>query len=304
MTVTSLIETAKVSLRSLYEESIQQEQVAWWLMQKATGKQHIFFIAHPETPLTAQEQELFEKLVHEHVILKKPLQYILGSVPFGDLDIIVEPPVLIPRPETEEWVFALIDRMHNFVHDPLRILDLCCGSGCIALALAHAFPASSVYASDIAQEAVLLTAKNSAHNGLPNVSVVLSDLFAGLPRDGKYDLIVTNPPYVTQQEWHELDRMVRDWEDPRALVAHDDGLQIIKQIIDQAPALLVHNNKMHEQQIPQLVIEMSDHQTATVAAYMRAAGWYDVTIARDYAGQQRIVMGRFTHHVQDATSDN
>ena len=138
----------------------------------------------------------------------------------------------------------------------ITILDVCTGSGCIAIALAKAFPQATVYATDIADQAIACSQENIVHNKTSNVKLIKSDLFKSIPPQLKFDLIVGNPPYIAADEWTTLEPSVTLWEDKRALVAPDGGLGIIAQIINQAPSLLKPNSDLEEHNIPQLVLEI------------------------------------------------
>ena len=160
------------------------EQEAWWLVQKITSKNKSFLLLNRTIQLTSDQEITLFKWVNER-INKKPLQYILGSVPFCNLDILVKPPILIPRPETEEWSSDLIKKLPNI---PLNILDLCSGSGCITLALTKALPKARVIGLDIEQEAIDLALENKRHNDIHNVDFIKSDLYEAVHHK-TFDLI-------------------------------------------------------------------------------------------------------------------
>ena len=162
----------------------------------------------------------------------------MGSTPFAGLEILTQPPVLIPRPETEEWTVNLIEQLQGLPDKKLQILDLCTGSGCIALALADALPQAKIFGTDISDSALALANHNKIHNHIPNVEFLRSDLFAQIPQKFTFDLIVGNPPYIDEQEWNNLDPSVTQSEDKHALLAADHGLALIKKIIAAAPIIL------------------------------------------------------------------
>jgi len=294
MKVIDLIHNSEHQLRMVYSDPTVCHQYAWWLLEKLTGKPKAQLIVQDSVDLTTADhnklQDWLQKLVDEHM----PIQYILGSVPFGDVDIIVKPPTLIPRPETEEWICNLIDQLRAIPQldkEPLTILDLCTGSGCIAVALAQALPQSTIYAIDISPAALLLTQENCKHNGITNVTCIKSDLFNAIPNGTQFDFIVSNPPYVTEDEWCTLDVSVTHWEDKTALVAKQEGLAIIKRIIDTAPAFLKPNTALQEKNIPQLTIEIGYLQGPSVKHLMDAAGYQNTKIIQDLEGKDRIVVG-------------
>jgi len=264
------------------------QQEAWWLLEKITGKKKSDLLTSEDFSLTKQQENKLNKLVMQRCKDHKPLQYILGSVPFCNLDIIVRPPILIPRPETEEWCTWLIDKIKKLeprVKDSLRILDLCCGSGAIGLALAKAFPRASVIGSDINDKALDLSCENKQHNGITNIDFVHSDLFENL--SGHFDIIVSNPPYISQQEWKSLQPEVREWEDVDALVADDEGLAIYKKLIAQAPIYLEKNPHFVSKRVPQIILEIGSGQGENVSALLKKNGFSTIHIGKDGAGKDR-----------------
>jgi release factor glutamine methyltransferase len=296
MKVIDLIHNSEHQLRMVYPDATICHQYAWWLLEKLTGKPKAQLILQDTIPLSTSDhntlQQWLQKLVDEHM----PIQYILGSVPFDDVDIIVKPPTLIPRPETEEWTSNLIDQLRILRpaqddQEPFAILDLCTGSGCIAVALAKAFPHATITAVDIAQSALLLTQENAKHNAVTNVNCLKSDLFSALPDGTQFDLIVSNPPYIAENEWCSLDVSVTHWEDKKALVASDHGLAIIERIIADAPRFLKENAALVQHNIPQLTIEIGYTQGPAVKQLMDAAGYHDTQIIKDLEGKDRIVVG-------------
>ncbi|MDP3889005.1 MAG: peptide chain release factor N(5)-glutamine methyltransferase [bacterium] len=296
--VISLIHTITEQLKNRFGIP---EQHAWWILEEITKKNKAQLLAQETIELTAaQEQKLqiwIDKLVNQNM----PLQYLIGSVSFADLEILVEPPVLIPRPETEQWCLNLITQLKKLKKQNLAILDLCTGSGCIALALAKALPSAKIYATDISKQALALAHKNAIHNQINTVTFLHSDLFADISTAFTFDLIVCNPPYVSPSEWQSLEPSVTQWEDKNALVANNEGLAIIKKIISHAPAYLHANNEMKQHDIPQLIIEIGYKQADTVQKLMESHGFSTIQIQKDLAGKDRIVCGRVEHV---ATTDN
>lgn len=293
MKVIDLIHDSEHQLRLVYSDPITRHQYAWWLLEKLTGKQKAQLIAQETISLSTSDHNSLQEWLHHLVDEHKPIQYILGSVPFNGIDIIVKPPTLIPRPETEEWTCNLIDQLHAAHSDekPLSILDLCTGSGCIAVALAKALPHATITAIDIAQSALLLTKENAKHNNVTNITCLKSDLFNALPTGSAFDLIVSNPPYIAEGEWSSLDVSVTHWEDKKALVAQDHGLAIIERIIQDAPRFLKQNHDLQAHHIPQLTIEIGYQQGPAVKQLMDAAGFQQTRIIKDLEGKDRIVVG-------------
>ena len=265
------------------------EQEAWWMVEAITGRSKSALCAMHELMLSPAQQELLDDWIRQRIEDKKPLQYILGSVPFCDLSLRVRPPVLIPRPETEEWVTWLIDVLKQRCQQPLRILDLCSGSGCIALALAHHFPQATVVGVDINPEAIALALENRALSALHNVSFVQSDLYQNLG-DASFDLIVSNPPYISEAEYEYLTDDVKQWEDRRALVADDNGMHLYSRIIAQARAHLDQGQHLLlHQEIPVLVCEIGPAQYDALEAVLHEHGFKKNRFFRDIQGVIRWV---------------
>ena len=177
---TDLVTFAQKALASRYGNPILCEQYARWMIQALSKKTETHLFAHPLLAWTDAQQEKLEQWIERQVVDHEPLQYLLGSVPFGDVDILVESPVLIPRPETEEWCIQLIEFLTTVQNKKLDILDLCSGSGCIAIALAQALPKARVIGADIDDAALSLANKNIDHNHIANATFLRSDLFAQL----------------------------------------------------------------------------------------------------------------------------
>ena len=142
------------------------EQELWWLIEHITGKRKTQILSRSHQVLTENQAAQLKQCIHEIHVEHKPLQYILGKVPFGDLEILVKQHILIPRPETEEWVLWLINN-HKWPKDkPLNILDLCTGSGCIGLQLAKSFPFAMAVGIDSNPTAIVLAEQNKKLNNI------------------------------------------------------------------------------------------------------------------------------------------
>ncbi|MFA6527712.1 MAG: HemK/PrmC family methyltransferase, partial [Candidatus Babeliales bacterium] len=239
-TITQLVISYAEKLLPVCTDGGNAHQEIWWFLQHVTGKRKAELLTmHPQASSTimANLREQLEVLVFERVTNKKPLQYIIGSVPFGDLTILVQPPILIPRPETEEWVLWTIEQYAPLANEPLTILDLCTGTGCIGLEIARALPSATVVGVDINPQAIALAEKNKALNAIHNTTFVQGDLFEPV-KNQHFDLIVANPPYLDEAEWDALDPQVTGWEDKQALVAHDHGMAIYERIFAGARTCL------------------------------------------------------------------
>lgn len=292
-TLIQLLQTIERQLAVRFADPTLCQQYARWLVAALYQKNITHLLAQKNHMLSDDQQKTLDTWIMQLVDQQMPIQYLLGTVPFGNLTLTVEPPVLIPRPETETWVMQLCDQLHTLCEQPLTILDLCTGSGCIALALAQALSHATVYAVDIAPYALNLARKNAELNNLSNLVFVQADLFTGFAQQNIiFDLIVANPPYIAFDEWQQLDVSVKRWEDALALTAPDNGLAVITQIVQQAPLYLKANQRMQQNNIPQLVMEIDRTQAAAVTHLLRLAGFMHVAVAQDFSGQDRVVSAR------------
>ena len=278
-------------LEPLYESTQHAQTVAWWFLEGITKKSRTRLITEEALTLTESQLKQLQSWIHAHTVEQYPLQYLLGSVDFGPLEILVEAPTLIPRPETEEWCFNLLSSLAPLAQAPLRILDMCSGSGCIGLWLAKALPNSTVYGVDISDAALALAEKNAAHNKISNVRFFKSDLFEVLNQDAPFDLIVSNPPYINPDVWHELSPMVSRWEDRGALVAANHGLEIIQSLVRTAPLYLTRHSPLTVLGFPRLMVEIGYDQGRAVQELFIDAGFGTVRVLTDSAERDRVVSG-------------
>ncbi len=207
----------------------------------------------------------------------EPLQYIEGVVPFGPVEVAVDPRVLIPRPETEQ-LFAIVAGWDP----PDVIVDCCTGSGCLGTALAVAFPDADVHLTDNSSDACDVARSNAIRNGV-EVTVWHGDLFEALPDElrGRVDLFVANPPYVADGDIADLDPQVRDHEPRVALAGGADGLDIVRRLAAELGGWLAPGGRF--------AIEIGFDQAA-VARHLFAPLGADV--AQDAYGHERFVVGR------------
>jgi release factor glutamine methyltransferase len=228
----------------------------------------------------------------------EPLQYVLGSWAFRTIELMVDPRVLIPRPETEVVVGVALDRARAWP-DPIRAVDLGTGSGAIALALAAELPIGSVevWGTDLSEDALDVARANLAGLGRRGSAVrfVQGSWFDALPVElaGAVHLVVANPPYIAPDD-PELDEAVRLWEPHLALFADNHGLAAYETIIAGAPRWLVDGGW--------LVLEIGHRQAAAVSTLCVGAGMIDVVIHRDLAGLDRVVVARFSRELAAVTA--
>lgn len=209
----------------------------------------------------------------------KPIQYIIGSTEFCNLTLSVSPHTLIPRPETAELVYLIADKEKE--RQPQYILDLCTGSGCIAIALAKAFPAAKVFASDISAGAMAVAKKNAECNKA-DVSFVIADILREEnPAGESYDIIVSNPPYVREMEKVMMNRNVLDYEPHIALFVPDgDPLMFYRHIAEFASKHLRTGGKLY--------LEINEALGNETAALLEKQGYRPI-IHKDSFGKDRMI---------------
>ncbi len=211
----------------------------------------------------------------------EPLQYILGRCEFMGYEFKVDQRALIPRPETEILVEQSLEELKAAVNLSPKILDLGTGSGCIAISIAKLFPRAQVWAVDISDEALQLAGENARLNKV-EIKFLRTDLFSGL-KNKKFDLIISNPPYISAGELSGLAREI-SFEPKQAIEAGFDGLDFYRSIISQA-AVYLNNNGL-------LAFEVGAKQAKAVRAMLREENFTDLKIIKDYNNIQRAVMGR------------
>ena len=245
---------------------------------------------NPDEIISDADISRYKDLINER-IRHVPLQYITHRVEFMSLDFVVDERVLIPRPETEILVETVLKNEHDkqYSKRKITIMDIGTGSGNIAVSLAKNLSNVEIYASDISQEA-LGTAKTNAqeHKVVDNIHLLHGDLFSafvGYAEKEHIDFIVSNPPYVSESEWKNLEPELRDHEPRVALVAGKDGLCFYKQIIKEATDWLMPDGY--------LIIEIGETQANTIIKLMENEGHYgDIEISNDLQGKERVISAR------------
>lgn len=238
-----------------------------------------------ERPLAPEELERFKPLLLRRA-RREPLQYIVRRAAFRELELEVGPDVLIPRSETEELVEHVLHWARAQGRTDLTALDVGTGSGAIALSLAAEGPFGEVVATDISDEALETAARNAHACGLAErVRFRSGSLFAPLAEDEAFDVVVSNPPYVTEGELEGLQPEVRNWEPRSALVAGADGLAVLGPLVREASGHLRPGGLV--------AVELSPSQAEAVARLAEETHEYeDIRIRRDLAGRQRVVTMR------------
>lgn len=228
------------------------------------------------------DMSLFEALLVRRLNYE-PLAYIFGEWEFYGLPFYVEAPMLTPRPETEDLVSRALEFL-NSSSDPCRIVDVGCGTGCIVLSVARHAPRHEFYAIDIRQEALALTRRNAQRHNI-FLRLIQGDMLTAFDSNTPcFDLILSNPPYVPEEEWEHLSPVITRHEDPGALLAGKDGLDCYRQLIPQAATLLKPGGA--------LLLESGENQHAPLQKLLAQAGFISIQSAQDLAGHDRILSAR------------
>ena len=271
--ILTLKEALAKAVDKLQQMEVQDADIdAWYLLSYVTGLDRAAFFLHGEEPMAEPDMIRYRDLVTKRGE-RIPLQYLTGEQEFMGLDFHVNEHVLIPRQDTE----CLVERVLPYV-DGKRVLDVCTGSGCIAIAIAKLGKPFIVHGVDISEEALAVARQNATEL---NASV---ELFAGdlmTKMDGQYDVIVSNPPYIPPSVIEGLMPEVRLHEPMLALDGGQDGLEFYRRIAGQAVTRLAPNGR--------LFLEIGCEQAAAVAEILQKQGYREVQVFQDLAGKDRIV---------------
>ena len=233
-----------------------------------------------DRPLAKEELTAFRALI-ERRLAGEPTNYLTGTKEFYNRSFKVDARVLIPRPETELLVEALL---HAVPKDaPSRVLDVCTGSGCIAISVAAERPQATVFATDLSPDACALAKENAQSLGVGDrVTVLQGDLFSPLPPDARFQVVVSNPPYIDSGDIAGLSAEVR--REPRlALDGGPDGLVAMRRVIQGARRVLEPGGL--------LALEMGETQGSAVLELLRAAGYADARVEKDLERRERMAFG-------------
>ena len=258
------------------------------LLRHILGRDRAWLLAHPDEPLTEAQEQAYAALLARRA-RHEPVQYILGEQEFYGLRLRVTPAVLIPRPETEHLVEAVLARLP---HDrAVSIADVGTGSGAIALALAHGLPLAHVDALDLSGAALAIAAENAQALGLAGrVSMRHSDLLHAVA-DHKFDCIVSNPPYVGSLE--VLEPQVARWEPHDALFAGEDGLAVYRRLLPQAAACLLTGGL--------LALELGAGQEEALAELFASdARWSAPLFLPDLQGISRVALATWEERTTES----
>ena len=253
---------------------------AWYLLEYVTGVSRAMYFLDMNREISLEQETKYCSYVAtraKHV----PLQHITGVQEFMGLEFLVNEHVLVPRQDTEVLVECVLEDLKSGMH----ILDMCTGSGCILLSLLKLCGMSNVkgVGVDISEEA-LKVAKKNAEKLEVNARFISSDLFCDV--EGKYDVIVSNPPYIRTSVIEELKEEVKFHDPFIALDGKEDGLYFYRRIVEESPKYLIKGGKLY--------FEIGHDQGEDVSKLMKDAGFVDVTVKKDLAGLDRVVFGMYS----------
>ena len=245
------------------------------LLEYAAQIDHSYYYLHMHEPMQAEASEVYADLLL-HRAEREPLQYLTGEAPFCGLLFHVTPAVLIPRQDTE----ILVEEAAKRLRPGMRLLDLCTGSGCVLLSLMNRIEVNGT-GSDLSAEALAVAEENAGRLHTA-ASWIQSDLFSRIP--GRFDMIVSNPPYIASDVIDGMQEEVARHEPRLALDGGADGLDLLERIIQEAPAHL-HGGGW-------LLTEIGFDQGDAVREYMLACGYEETEVIKDLEQRDRVVAGR------------
>lgn len=254
---------------------------AWYLLQMVCKIERSYYYAHGEESVPEDQVREYEIAIRKRAE-RIPLQYIIGEQEFMGLKFKVNSSVLIPRQDTE----TLVEEAIRLLRPGMRVLDVCTGSGCVLISILKNVPDTTGIGSDISKQA-LLVAKENARLHEVEAEWVRSDLMDNIT--GTYDVIVSNPPYIPTAVIATLMPEVRDFEPIDALDGREDGLHFYRRLMNEAGAYLNPGGW--------LCLEIGHDQGAAVSRMMRNAGFSQVEVVRDLAGNDRVVKGKGKYYV-------
>ena len=235
--------------------------------------------------LSEDQEKYFLEMMKDR-LNQRPIAYILGNREFMGLDFFVKEGVLIPRPDTETLVEEIINICNN--KTGLNILDIGTGSGAITVSLAKYLDKSHIVSVDISDIALEIASKNAVSNKVDErIDFIKSDVFSNVSRENKFDIIVSNPPYIKKSDIDGLDRQVKDFEPYNALEGGEDGLDFYRKITRESREFLNENGI--------LAYEVGHDQASDVSKIMQQNGFKGIYTKSDLQGFERVVIGFYNN---------
>jgi len=281
-----LLSQLKIKFLNLLKDDYPAQEVSSFfnlLIESYLGMNRLDFALKPGKELSLEEKEKFESAIYQ-LSLHEPIQYIIGETEFFGLKFTVNKNVLIPRSETEELVqWILDDVVESMKPSNLKILDIGSGSGCIAISLAKNLPNAEIFALDISEKALKTARENAALNKV-NVNFIQADILNLETLTGKFDVIVSNPPYVRELEKVEMHRNVLDNEPELALYVKDTDPLIFYGIITKLAQAALHKNG-------NLYFEINQYLANETEEILKNSG-FKTELKKDIFGNYRMLRGR------------
>lgn len=260
----------------LYENDIFEWEVdAWYLFEYITGMNKSSYFLHCNDEIPELLNRKYQTALEQRT-KRIPLQYITGCQEFMGIEFKVTPDVLIPRLDTE----CLVVEVEQYLQKDMRVLDMCTGSGCIAISLKSRNPEIEMFAADISASAIEVARFNAKKQEIP-ITFYLSDLFTEIL--GEFNVIVSNPPYIPTSEVNALMPEVRDYEPRLALDGSGDGLEFYRRIAKEAKNYLLPSGRLY--------FEIGCTQAEEVKEILYSYGYENIRIVKDMAGLDRIIYG-------------
>lgn len=299
MTLGQLLEAGAERLSQ--KQIAEAELDARYLLLAVTGISPAMFLIKRGQQADMETEQRFFELIRQREA-RIPLQHILGTQEFMGLEFFVSPDVLIPRQDTETLVERVLEDEKRFRADGKEgakrsLLDMCTGSGCIGLSLAILGDFKNVTAADISPKALAVARKNAERllaeavrkEMKPDVQFVESDLFEQIPKGSRFDVIVSNPPYIPSRVIEELEPEVKDHEPRLALDGTEDGLAFYRRLAAECGAFLNPGGRIY--------FEIGYDQGAAVKELLETAGFIETEIIKDIPGQDRVAAARWPQEV-------
>lgn len=277
MKINELLRQSSELLENISDSPMLDARV---LMCEALGKDMTYLITHARDEMPEDASDVFAEMIKkrsEHM----PVAYIINKKEFMSMDFFVDERVLIPRADTE----ILVEKAVGLIGDKNSgVLDMCCGSGCIGLSVKKYAKNISLTLADISEGAIQVTKKNAINHfpGNDNINIIQTDLFENI--DGKFDYILSNPPYISYEEMKDLSEDILSYEPHNALEAENDGLYFYEKIISLSGEYLNENGTV--------IFEIGYSQAKAVSEIFEKNGFTDIEVIKDLAGLDRVLLGR------------
>lgn len=284
MTITEAVKEGAARLKECNVDNAEYDSFA--LLADIIDIDRTYYLVYGKKELDDMSYKVFCEYIKRRCC-HEPLQHILGKAWFYGNEFLVDKNVLVPRPDTE----ILIEEALKHLKPQDNVLDMCTGSGCIILTLALNRQLNVAVGADLSEAALNVADKNAKKLNVSGVKYIHSDLFANINEEYKFDMIVSNPPYIETAVIETLSDEVRLYDPKMALDGMADGLHFYRLITEQSVNYISNDGR--------LIYEIGYNQAEAVKEIMAAAGYADIQVIKDYSGLDRVVSGRFdAYHLQ------